>query len=97
MIPLYCVLAGVLSAALHTLTLWWAVVAMRPSGAGRPLVVVWCGLLLRSLLTGGLLAFAASHSLRSALLTAATFVFTHLMLTRLISQRLIKSAPALPT
>ncbi len=97
MIPLYCFLAGVLSAALHALTLWWAVATMRPRRAGRALVVVWCGALLRSLLAGAVLALAASHSLRSALLSAPTFALTHLVLTRLISQRLIKSVPALPS
>lgn len=97
MMPLHWVLAAALCAALHTLTLWWTAASIRPKRTGPALALVWCGALLRSWLVGAILAAAASHSLHLALLTIATFASTHLVLTRLISQRMIKSEPVLPS
>jgi len=94
---LYWFLAGVLSAALHTLTLWWTVATIRPKSSGRALVVAWAGAGLRMAVVAGVCAAAASHSLSMALLTIATFALARLVLTNLISQRMRKSEPVLPS
>jgi len=78
-------LAGVLSAALHTLSLWWTVTTMRPQGRRPALALVWCGAGLRILIVGAICAAAASYSLRLALFTIAAFALARLVMIRLIS------------
>jgi F1F0 ATPase subunit 2 len=88
--------AGTLSGAFYTLTLWWTVSALRPKNTVRALLLAWGGALLRSTVVAVVLTAAASHALYLALLAFAGFMVARFTLTRLIWRRLIKPELALP-
>ena len=85
-------LAGVVVGLLHVLTVRWTVGALRPGRAGRALMVVLVGALLRTVAVVTVLMIALAQALILGLLAFAGFVVSRTACTAIMASRLASTS-----